>query len=207
MLLLSLLLKLLFLWLCFTAFFLSLLDCQELPLHLFAFLHLLRLLPRLLLLLPHAFPLGQPVQALLLLQLEVESRTEFVPRVDPQSIFELLHVQLLGIGSLMRLLGIDQGRRLFQLLMQVLACPLEAGLEFLLGHVAVGVGAQLFLQFVDLSFDLAFLLMLDEVLVGWARGWQGVFFELLEDLAIVELLGFGPGQHVGQVLLHIAASA
>ena len=116
-------------------------------------------------------------------------------------------MQLLGIGSLVRLLGIDQGRRLLQLLMQVLACPLEAGLQFLLGHVAVGVGAQLPLQFVDLSFDLAFLLMLDEVLVGWARGWQGVFFELLEDLAIVELLGLGPGQHVGQVLLHIAASA
>jgi len=49
--------------------------------------------------------------------------------------------------------------------------------------------------------------MLDEVLVGWARGWQGVFFELLEDLTIVQLLGLGPGQHVGQVLLHIAASA
>ena len=164
--------------------------------HFFAFLHLLRLLPRLLLLLPHALPLLEPVQALLLLQLEVESRTEFVPRVDPQSIFELLHVQLLCIGSLMRLLGIDQGRRLFQLLMQVLACPLEAGLEFLLGHVVVGVGAQLPLQFLDLRLDLAFLLMLDEVLVEWARGWQGVFFELLEDLVIVELLGFGPGQHV-----------
>jgi len=49
--------------------------------------------------------------------------------------------------------------------------------------------------------------MLDELLVGWARGWQRVFFKLLEDLAIVQLLGLGPGQHVGQVLLHIAASA
>ena len=49
--------------------------------------------------------------------------------------------------------------------------------------------------------------MLNQILVGRARGWQGVFFELLEDLTIVQLLGLGPGQHVGQVLLHIAASA
>jgi len=201
-----LLLQLLLLWSCITIFW-GLLDCLQLPLHFFAFLHLPGLFLGLLLLLPHALTLRQPVQALLLLQLEVESRTELVSRVDPQSIFELLHVQLLSEGSLMRLLGVYHGRRLLQFLLQVLACPLQAGLQFLFGHPAVGLGAQLLLQFVDLRFDLAFLLMLNQILVGWARGWQGVFFELLEDLAIIQLLGLGPGQHVGQVLLHIAASA
>ena len=142
---LLLLLKLIFLWCCRTIFW-SLLDCLQLLLKFFTFLDFFGLLLSLLFILSHPFTLCQLIEALLFLQLEVECSPKLMSGVDTQSIFELLHVQLLSISSLMRLLGIYHGRCFLELLLKMLPCSLQTGLDFLLSHlILTDFGAELLL--------------------------------------------------------------